>query len=85
MVFFIVGKKYNTVGETGFGTHEADPAQTVKKSRIEVNIDFKAMKKQPSKRTILSKNRGSAKSFNSLVLQENSKLNSKDVFMLILI
>jgi len=34
-----------------------------KKSKIEVNMDFDSLQKQQSKRTILSKNRGSAKSF----------------------
>lgn len=48
-----------------------------KRSKIEVNLDFDSMKKMPSKRTILSKNKGSTKSFNSMMVKENDQIISK--------
>lgn len=71
-------RKFNTVGDKGFNM-ETEEKTTLKqkKSKIEVNLDFDSMKKMPSKRTILSKNKGSTKSFNSLMIRENDQISRK--------
>jgi hypothetical protein len=66
-------RRFNTLAQDD----NNDPRTQTKKSKIEVNIDFDSFKKQPSKRTIMSKNRGSVKSINSMQAFESQRLNSK--------
>jgi hypothetical protein len=68
-------KKFSTVGDKGF--HKNKEISSQKKSRIEVNLEFESMKQMTSKRTIISKNKMSAKSFNSLLIKEQDQISRK--------
>jgi hypothetical protein len=70
-------KKFNTVGDKGFDKNKEISLFSQKKSRIEVNLEFESMKEMPSKRTIISKNKMSAKSFNSLLIKEDDQISRK--------
>ena len=65
------------INKKRFKTLEKELKSNNKKSRIEVNLAFDSLKKQHSKRTVLSKNHGSIKSLHSLQLFDKDVHSSK--------